>query len=468
MADGESSPLAPRAPFASGEFLTRFPPGSAHALRLDCRREKPGWQPRLPGGLIEATFAGTAVLFEGRYYEVVAARSVGGWVSYYLDPWDDACVLRRIVELSPEATAREAASRRTELGERSTATALALLTPLVGLLPAEVQQRIELRYGLPASRATSWSAALMLAVSSALFVLGLGTAFAGAQGAAGAPAPPASAPAKYFMLESILRLGAGLAAGEANGTLPVVALFWLWRLVSRRPRLAPREVDPAAATARALQGESEDPSPSSDRVVAAAGEPGGLEVVSLLPKPHWTKATGIHYRDRWYRLTSAAGEADARGAWHFRLTEDPNAISMRSACEYDPREIGELIRRAEIARHATWVETLAPVWGLLGEADQRRLAEIYVYLPERATGWSILGSAVFGGLAVGLAGVYLATGTGDAFDLFALVAGGTLLADAIRRLRGLRRGVLLASWLEPFARPFARRFLSVSSPPDAR
>jgi hypothetical protein len=68
MADGESSPLAPRAAFASGEFLTRFPRGSAHALRLDCRREKPGWQPRLPGGLIEATFAGTAVLFEGRYY----------------------------------------------------------------------------------------------------------------------------------------------------------------------------------------------------------------------------------------------------------------------------------------------------------------------------------------------------------------------------------------------------------------
>jgi hypothetical protein len=114
------------------------------------------------------------------------------------------------------------------------------------------------------------------------------------------------------------------------------------------------------------------------------------------------------------------------------------------------------------------VETLAPVWGLLGEVDQRRLAELYVYLPERATRWSILGSAVFGGLAVGLAGVYLATATGDAFDVFALAAGGALLADAIRRLRALRRGALLGSWLEPRARPFARRFLSVSSPPDAR
>jgi hypothetical protein len=467
MADGESSPLAPRAPFAPGEFLTRFPPGSAHALRLDCRREKPGWQARLPGGLIEATFAGTAVLFEGRYYEVVAARSVGGWVSYYLDPWDDACVLRRIVELSPEATAREAAGRRTELSERSTATALALLTPLVGLLPAEIQRRIELRHGLPASRATAWSAAILLAVSSALFVLGLGAAFAGAHGAEGASAPRAAAPAKYFLLESLLRLGGALAAGEANGTLPVVALFWLWRLVSRQPRMARRGTDPAAAPSRAEPGESEEPSPSSDQVLAVAGEPGRLEVVSLLPKPHWTKATGIHYRDRWYRL-SAAGEADARGAWRFHLTEDPNTISMRGACEYDPREIGELMRQAEIARHATWVETLAPVWGLLGEPDQRRLAEVYVYLPERATSWSLLGSTVFGGLAVGLAGVYLATGTGDAFDLFALAAGGALLADAIRRLRALRRGVLLASWLEPLARPFARRFLSVSSPPDAR
>lgn len=468
MADGESPPLAPRAPFAPGEFLTRFPPGSAHALRLDCRREKPGWQARLPGGLIEATFAGTAVHFEDRYYEVVAARSVGGWVSYYLDAWDDACVLRRIVELSPEVTARETATRRAEVSERSTATALALLAPLVGLLPAEIQQRIELRYGLPASRATSWSAAVMLAVSAALFVLGLGAAFAGAEGASGAPAPRAAAPAKYFMIESLLRLGAALAAGEANGTLPVVACFWLWRLVSRRPRVARQQAQPTALAARDQPGESERPSRSSDQVVAVAGQPGRLEVASLLAKPHWTKATGIHYRERWYRLTRSASEPEESGTWRFQLAEDPDAISMRGACEYDPREIVGLLQQAEIARHATWVETLAPVWGLLGEVDQRRLAELYVYLPERATRWSILGAAVFGGLAVGLAGLYLATGTGDAFDGFALAAGGVLLADAIRRLRALGRGVLLASWFAPLVAPFARRFLSVSSPPDAR
>jgi len=468
MADGESPPLAPRAPFAPGEFLTRFPAGSSHALRLDCRREKPGWQARLPGGLIEAAFAGTAVLFEGRYYEVVAARSVGGWVSYYLDPWDDACVLRRIVELSPEATARETATRKAEVSERSTATALALLAPFVGLLPAEVQQRIELRHGLPASRATAWSAALMLAVSSASFVLSLAAGIAGAQGVSGAPTPRASAAAKYFLIESLLRLVGALAAGEANGTLPVVAVVSLWRLVSRAPRTAHQPLIDSVPAAHAETSGQDVPSPSSDQVLAVPGEPGRLEVVSLQPKPHWTKATGIHYRERWYRLASSANETAGRGAWRYQLIEDPNAISMRGACEYDPREIVGLLRQAEIARHATWVETLAPVWGLLGEVDQRRLAELYVYLPERATSWSILGSAVFGGLAVGLAGVYLATGTGDAFDGFALGAGGVLLADAIRRLRALRRGVLLASWFGPLAAPFARRFLSVSSPPDAR
>jgi hypothetical protein len=272
---------------------------------------------------------------------------------------------------------------------------------------------------------------------------------------------------KYFLVESLLRLGGALAAGEANGTLPVVAGFWLWRLVSRRSQAVQQE---QISTARSPteRAESEGPSRSSDQVAAVAGEPGRLEVASLMAKPHWTKATGIHHRERWYRLAKAASEPDGRGLWRYQLIEDPDAISMRGACEYDPREIVGLLRQGEIARHATWVETLAPVWGLLGEDDQRRLAELYVHLPERATSWSILGSAVFGGLAVALASVYLVTGTGDAFDGVALAAGGVLLADAIRRLRALRRGVLLASWFAPLVAPFARRFLSVSSPPDVR
>ncbi len=461
MSGEETAPAAARAPFAPGEFLTRFPPGAPHALRLDSRREKPGWQARLPGGLVEAAFAGTAVLFEGRYYEVTSAREVGGWVSYYLDPWDEALVLRRIVELSPQASARESRALVVERRERAAATSLALLMPVVGLLPAALQERIEKRYGLPASRSTAWSAAVLLAVSSALFVLGLAAGFAGAAGVEGAAPPRASTLARYFMLESLFRLGGALAAAEANGTLPIVAAFWLWRLLRRERAAAVSPPPPAAAPADSLA--------ESDEVRRVEGDAPRLEIASLLPKPHWTKAVGIRHQAAWYRLAETAVEPRGEGSlYRFTLVADPDAFALRGACEYDPREIVALLRQAAVARHATWVETLAPVWGLLGETEQRRLAEIYDYPPERSTGWSILATAIAGGLAAIPAVLYLVTGAGTAPDVAMLLGGSLLLADAVRRLPAFQRGELRASWLAPLARPFCRRFLSASSPAAAR
>ncbi len=346
-----------------------------HALRLDCRREKPGWQARLPGGLIEAQFAGTAVFFEERYYEVVAAREVGGAVSYYLDPWDDAIVLRRIVELSPEATAREAAERAGDVRRRSTASALVVLAPLVGLLPASYQESIERRYGLPASRATAWSAASLLAVASSIFLLALARIFAtrivgdspdGWEAWLG--------PATYCMIESLLRLGAALAAGEANGTLPVVLLFGIVDLLRGRRRPTPP--------------------PAPDEV----------------------------------------------------------------ALEWE----------AKRARQATWVETFAPLWGLLDIGSQDRLAAVYDFDPRRASQLSILAAAFFGAAVAGLAGSYLASGAGGVFDLAALLAGGVVTLDALRRALVMLGGGRSGSVLAPFVRPLCAGALSASSPPDAR
>jgi hypothetical protein len=446
-----TAPPARRTPFASGEYLTRFPPGAPHALRLDCRREKPGWQARLPGGLVEATFPGTAVLFENHYYEIAAAREVGGWVSYYLDPWDDAMVLRRIVELSPAASESEHRERSADLLRRSSASSLAILMPLVGFLPAEVQERIERTHSIPASRATAWSAALALAVAAVYFVLSLAASI-GAAMAGGAAAPRGSRFATYFMVESLLRLGGALAAGEAMGTLPVVLPYAIWQAAARRRR-------PAAASAE----RPSDALAAHDEVTVHAGDPRRLSILSLLDKPHWSKAIGIRYQGSWYRLESATEETRGGSTLHrFTLVADPDAQALRGACDYDPREIVELRRRALVARHATWVETLAPLWGLLGDADQRRLEELYDYSAARATAWSIYGGVVFGGLAVALAVTYLATGSGSIADALLLPLAGFVLVDALRRWGPLRRGDIVASALAPLVRRLCNRFLNAS------
>ena len=139
---------------------------------------------------------------------------------------------------------------------RSAASALVVLTPLIGLLPASYQEAVERRYGLPASRSTGWSAAAILAVASAIFVLALGQNFATRTGAGdGDGWGPWLLPASYFMVESLLRLGAAMTAGEANGTLPFVLLLQIPALLRGRPRANPRLVP---GHAEALRASDED------------------------------------------------------------------------------------------------------------------------------------------------------------------------------------------------------------------
>ena len=453
--DASPPPATPRQPFADGEFLTRFPPGSAHALRLDCRHEKPLWQARLPASQTAAEFPGTAVYFDGRYYEVIAARQVADTFSYYLAPWDDTQVLRRVVELSPAVSATEAAARARAARERAAAQSILWLAPLVGLLPAELQERLERRHGVPASRLTAWSAAPLLAVSAGAFVLGLGQAFAvGFQ--TGGEAPRWQPVASYFMIESLLRLGAALAAGEANGSLPVVLAFRLRDLLRRSPRDAP-PVGEQDALAR------------HDEIERVEGEPPRLIIVSRLAKPHWSRSTGIRFEERWYRLLDAAEASRAgRSVHRFTLEEDPAALTMRGATDYDPREIVDLAWEKRRASQATWVETFAPLWGLLGSVEQERLASAYAFDARRSTIVSIVAAAAGGALATVLSARYLASGAGAPADVGMLALGLLLLADALRRALALGRGRVQASWLAPLVRPFCSRALSASSPPGAR
>jgi hypothetical protein len=113
-----------------------------------------GWTARVEKTLTSAEFPGTAVLWEGRYFEVVSEEPIADGVRYILEPWrdqhamrvtdryDDASEARRIEE---ERKARERETRR------KSANALALIT---GHLPAVAQETLGRELGVLPARLT--------------------------------------------------------------------------------------------------------------------------------------------------------------------------------------------------------------------------------------------------------------------------------------------------------------------------
>jgi hypothetical protein len=458
-ASPEPAPGAPpaarprREPFAAGDGLTRYPPGSpdAPALRIDAPWEKP-WQARLPGGATAAPFPGTAILFEGVLYEVVRAEALGGRFVYGLRPWEEASPPRQVVAYTVESCEQAAREREERLRRLRQGHALAWLSPLVGLLPAADQRRIERDYGVSATRATLISSLVFLGPSLAAFVLGLATLMSSRLELRHAAIPwdtllPLST---YLLVESFARLGAAGYAGEPLGAL-LLAL----------PVLAVRAVAEAIAASR--KGRPRPPArdlleQARDEVTALPD--GRIEVLSLLPKPHWGPGTGIFLDGVGYRLESREEVAhEGRRGHRFRLAPEPEARLLRAVVEYRPEEVRELHRQALLFRKRTWVETFAPLWGLLDAGTQRRLAELYEFDAPRHTAWSALGVALLAGADLVLALGYLASRRGGLADLLVLLAAAYLFGESLLRLLRARSGEPAGSVLGRLLLPFARRLV---------
>ncbi|HEV7516861.1 MAG TPA: hypothetical protein VGR07_11225, partial [Thermoanaerobaculia bacterium] len=220
-----------RQPFAAGDGLTRYPPGSPAALRIDSPWEKP-WKARLPGGATAAPFPGTAVLFEEILYEVVGAEATGSGgppFLYRLRPWDEEAPPRQVVPYTVEACERAARERARQRRRLRRAHGLSWLSPLVGLLPAADQRRIESEYNVSASRATLISALVLLGPSCLAVVRGIATLLSSGRASAGSLPWDTLLPlSSYCMAESLARLAAAGYAGEPLGelfvALPVLAV----------------------------------------------------------------------------------------------------------------------------------------------------------------------------------------------------------------------------------------------------
>jgi hypothetical protein len=215
---------AQRRHLGAGCFVTRLPDGEGDGcrLRIDAPREQPGWRPRRWAEPTLPELAGTAVFFEDDLLEVVRAepQSGAGW-SYFLAPWDDAHPLRGMVVYGAEECRREAADRARRQRAQGVAAVLTVLAPLVALLPAADQRRLELELGFPAARGTLLGAVLALAGSFGVLVLGMSQTFGRGIDPGLAWAVDALPFALFFVIESLVRLWVALQLGEPMGSFPV-------------------------------------------------------------------------------------------------------------------------------------------------------------------------------------------------------------------------------------------------------
>ncbi len=186
-----------------------------------------------------------------------------------------------------------------------------------------------------------------------------------------------------------------------------------------------------------------------------------LEVVSHLPKDHWTaNVTGIEFEGQTYMLLERKLLTGSDGPrHHFLLKKPEHDILFKYFVNYQPEEVRDIYRFRQRARFATWVETFAFLWGLTLPATQRRLARIYNYDPDVWTRWSIISSAVLGVVLGYFTGELMLGGGAGLGDAAILCFAMFLLWEAAVRWSKYRAGELRASLLGIPLEPLAGWFL---------
>ncbi len=443
-------PITPHRQRVGGDvYLTPSPPGAAGEWRVDVGFAVPDWKASATGSQTRAAFPGTAILVGGRWFEICRIGPLDGAphrTAYDLWPWNDANVIRIAFELTPEACETLTRNRRAQQRRQRRGTALALLPVLTGLLPAEVQRRLETETGQPAVRSTLISAMLLLLLSTLViglaFALGAGTHFGEFQSLI--KSIVAFAPlAAYLLVESGMRMYSA-NGNEPLGTLPVCLPYYLFRGFAGM-NVSQEKLDQK----RAAKAPASGLLAARDRIQPLDHPEYDLEVVSRLPKDHWTaNTTGIEYQGEAYILVERKMLRTKDGPrHHFLLKKPEHEVLFSSYLHYQPEEVRDVYRAQERAKTATWVETVPFLWGLIPGPTQERLSRIYNYDPDKWTLRTIAGGAVAGIILAVASAASMAgglAGTGEAVRFFV----GVIVAwEAGVRWLKLRRGELPGSLL---------------------
>jgi hypothetical protein len=179
--------------------------------------------------MTRAEHPGTAVEWDGRVWEVRdAIPAADGSVRYRLAPWEERHAIRRMERYDAVTEEIREVERRDHRRDSEKRRLSILLAPLAGLLPRDVQKRMERDFGAPAIAMTISSAAPLFAIGF-LGVVGILIGMAGAT----MPLPRWLAPspviAVYLFLESAGRLMSAVASGEPLGNLGIELAYALAR-----------------------------------------------------------------------------------------------------------------------------------------------------------------------------------------------------------------------------------------------
>lgn len=137
---------------------------------LSTRFEKAGWKARVEKTSTSAEFPGTAVLLGDQYFEVVRADPLPNGVRYTLEPWRDEHAIRTADRYDAESEAARLQERQATIATVRTRHAINILGILAGHLPADVQEKIGMEYGIHAHWLTFMSCAGMYAVAIAVWM----------------------------------------------------------------------------------------------------------------------------------------------------------------------------------------------------------------------------------------------------------------------------------------------------------
>ena len=452
-----------RVHFAAGDYLTRYPEGHHYKLRIDAPFEKPGWKARSFSPTGQSIFPGTAIEFEGRYYEVVFQDYEQGpplRICYYLNPWEEHFPIRLQFHYNKEECRNTARAYRNQIKSNRQSALLTLISPVVGMLPAEDQIRIANRFGIPATRMTFFSAFVLLPPA------GYGILFFAANWFGNVPLPgPPSVHwiypfGFYFFSESLVRMLTATKLEEPVGSLLVSLPVLCWRSIFQLfdPDSSQRNLEnlhPTDERQRSLLANARD------EIIPAENEEGyDLEVVSVLPKNHWNPRVGIGINGIWYGLVHSEKLKHGKEIrYRFRLRKAPEGTWFSSVIEYNPEEVQLMYRANRRTDLKTWSDTFALFWGLLSREDQERLEDLYDFDSMKFTTVTVVALGILALASLLVSAINLLAGTGTALDVWLLLPSGFLLLESFSRWKDLKAGQPSGSILGVFIRPFARKLL---------
>ncbi|HSB36861.1 MAG TPA: hypothetical protein VLH41_08280, partial [Thermoanaerobaculia bacterium] len=194
-----------------------------------------GWRARKSATRDSAEIPGTAVRWEDGLFEVLDVLALpDGEVRYELAPWDVRHSARHAVTYDEAAERRHAAEHRDDRRREDRFALAVVFSPILGLLPSALQQKIEDETAFPATRLTLVSA-IPLALFGFYALLGI---LLGAVG--GPPLLPAwlSLPGVYLLLESGARIGVAVGQGRPVGSFGGEVFAAVARAVHRLARSA--------------------------------------------------------------------------------------------------------------------------------------------------------------------------------------------------------------------------------------